>query len=189
MTEGLRVFTATSPTSSGRPTDRSSASSPPRTSSSASTRSPSPICASGTSQGASASPRIRQAASLSLEHALNAKADDDSTGTAWPEVHFLGPQHPVLDWLADKLLYRVERNEAIAIPCNVEVPTVLMSGVWSNKLGEPIASAWLAATVEDGLVTFEDLFDTLEPGRRDLWHGEPARGRATSKRSKLICRP
>ena len=104
----------------------------------------------------------KAAANLSLDHALNVKADEDSTGTAWPEVHFLGPQHPVLDWLADKLLYRVERNQAIAIPCNVEVPTVLMLGVWSNKLGEPIAAAWLAATVEDGLVTFDGLFGALE---------------------------
>ena len=78
-------------------------------------------------------------ASRYLEQAVNAKGDSDATGTAWPEVHFLGPQHPVLDWLADKLLYRVERNEAIAIPCDVDAPTVLVSGVWSNKLGEPIA--------------------------------------------------
>jgi hypothetical protein len=96
-----------------------------------------------------------------LEQAVNAKGDSDATGTAWPEVHFLGPQHPVLDWLADKLLYRVERNAAIAIPCDVDAPTVLMSGVWSNKLGEPIAAAWLAATVEGGLATFADLFETL----------------------------
>jgi hypothetical protein len=91
----------------------------------------------------------KTAANRSLDHALNAEAEGDSSGTAWPEVHFLSPQHPVLDWLADKLLYQIERNQAIAIPCHVEVPTVLMSGVWSNQMGEPIASAWLAATVED----------------------------------------
>jgi hypothetical protein len=33
--------------------------------------------------------------------------------------------------------------------------------VWSNKLGEPIAADWLAATVEDGLVTFEDMHVAL----------------------------
>jgi superfamily II DNA or RNA helicase len=120
----------------------------------------------------------KAAATLSLEYALNAKADEGSTGTAWPEVHFLGPQHPVLDWLADKLLYRIERNQAIAIPCNVEVPTVLMLGVWSNRLGEPIASAWLAATVEDGLVTFDDLFVALDQAGatygmvNPLWEGD-----------------
>ena len=104
----------------------------------------------------------KAAANLSLKHALNAVSSNDSAGTAWPEIHFLGPQHPVLDWLADKLLYLVERNQAIAIPCNIDVPTFLMSGVWSNQAGEPIASAWLAATVEDGMPTFDDLFETLK---------------------------
>jgi len=100
-------------------------------------------------------------ANLSLEYALNATGDFGDSGTAWPEVHYLGPQHPVLDWLADKILYLVSRNEAIAIPCNVETPTVLISGVWSNLLGEPIATSWLAATVEDDLVTFADMFGAL----------------------------
>ena len=119
-------------------------------------------------------------ANQSLSDALNAKAKDDSSGTAWPEIHHLGPQHPVLDWLADKLLYRVGQNEAMVIPCDVDTPTILMSGVWSNKVGEPIASVWLGATVEGGMVTFEEMFDVLEragitdgmvnPG----WEGDPA---------------
>jgi hypothetical protein len=101
------------------------------------------------------------AATRSLHDAVNAKADSGESGTAWPEVHHLGPQHPVLDWLADKVLYRVDRNEALVLPAAVDTTTILVSGVWSNRLGEPIAAAWLAATVEDGLVTFADLFDTL----------------------------
>lgn len=101
------------------------------------------------------------AATRSLDDAVNAKADSGETGTAWPEVHHLGPQHPVLDWLADKVLYGVDRNEALVLPAAVDAPTILVSGVWSNRLGEPIAAAWLAATVEDGLVTFADLFATL----------------------------
>jgi superfamily II DNA or RNA helicase len=119
-----------------------------------------------------------EAATRSLEDAVNAKADAGETGTAWPEVHYLGPQHPVLDWLADKILYRVERNEAIALPAAVDAPTILVSGMWSNRLGEPIAASWLAATVEDGLVTFADLFETLAAAGVDAgmvnpsWTGE-----------------
>jgi len=119
-------------------------------------------------------------ANKSLSDAVNAKAEDNSTGTAWPEIHHLGPQHPFLDWLADKLLYRVGRNEAMVIPCDVDAPTILMSGVWSNKVGEPIASVWLGATVEDGIVSFEEMFPLLQragitdgmvnPG----WEGDPA---------------
>lgn len=103
----------------------------------------------------------RDAANESLNQAVNAKATAGESGTAWPEVHYLGPQHPVFDWLADKLLYRIDRDEAIAIPCRVDQPTILVSGVWSNRLGEPIAADWLAGTMEDGIVVFDDLFRTL----------------------------
>ena len=100
-------------------------------------------------------------ANQSLAAAVNARADAGESGTAWPAIHHLAPQHPVLDWLADKILFRIARNEAITLPAAVDSPTVLVSGVWSNRLGEPIAANWLAATVEDGLVTFADLFETL----------------------------
>lgn len=102
-----------------------------------------------------------QTANRSLTDAVDQRADNGETGTAWPEIHHLGPQHPVLEWVADKILYRIGRDEAIALACDVSEPTLLVSGVWSNRLGEPIATAWLAATVEDGLVTFEDLHAAL----------------------------
>lgn len=101
------------------------------------------------------------AANRSLDDAISQRAAAGDSGTAWPEIHHLGPQHPVLEWIADKILYRVGRNEALAIACDVAEPALLVSGVWSNMLGEPIASSWLAATVEDGLVTFEDLHGAL----------------------------
>jgi hypothetical protein len=101
-------------------------------------------------------------ADRSLSDAVNQREANEETGTAWPEIHHLGPQHPVLDWIADKILYRVGRDEAIALACGVAEPTLLVSGVWSNKLGEPIAADWLAATVEDGLVTFEDMHTALD---------------------------
>jgi superfamily II DNA or RNA helicase len=100
-------------------------------------------------------------ADRSLLDAVDRHASKGETGTAWPEVHHLGPQHPVLDWIADKVLYRVGRDEALALSCRVSEPTILVSGVWSNRVGEPLATAWLAATVEDGLPTFADLHETL----------------------------
>ncbi len=100
-------------------------------------------------------------ADRSLSDAVDQRASGEETGTAWPEIHHLGPQHPVLEWIADKILYRVGRDEAIALACDVQEPVILVSGVWSNKLGEPIAAAWLAATCEDGLVTFEEMPSAL----------------------------
>jgi superfamily II DNA or RNA helicase len=100
-------------------------------------------------------------ANRSLSDAVNQRAASGETGTAWPEIHFLGPQHPVLEWIADKILYRLGRDQAIALACDVPEPVLLVSGVWANRLGEPIAAEWLAATVEDELPTFEALEDAL----------------------------
>lgn len=122
----------------------------------------------------------KAAADESLQQAVDSKAAAGESGTAWPEIHYLGPQHPVLDWLADKILYRINRNEAIAVPCDVTDPTILVSGVWSNRLGEPIAALWQAATVEDGLVTFEDMLSAIrragliEGMVNPVWHGDLA---------------
>ena len=54
-----------------------------------------------------------------------------------------------------------------------------MSGVWSNKLGEPIAAAWLAATVEDDLVSFFEMHEALDAAGviggmvNPQWDGDP----------------
>jgi len=83
------------------------------------------------------------------------------SGTAWPEVNYLGPQHLVLGWIADTVLYRVASGEAPALAAAVSSPVICISGVWANTLGEPIASAWLAATLENDMVNFEDMFAAL----------------------------
>lgn len=97
-----------------------------------------------------------------LVEAVNAKGATGETGTAWPEVHYLTAQHPVLDWAADKVLYRVGRNEAVALVCDVDVPTVLISAVWANAKGEPIVSKWLGVSLENELALVEDMFSVLE---------------------------
>ncbi len=53
---------------------------------------------------------------------LRAALDDDS-GTNWPDVHFLGPLHPVLDWMSDRVLAGVPPSgEVFAIHGRVDRP-------------------------------------------------------------------
>lgn len=82
------------------------------------------------------------------------KADDllalargaDSTST-WPEAHFLGPLHPVLDWIGDRALAKLNRNEVFAVRGAVDVPTVLTHGVLTNKKGQVVASSFVLVQV------------------------------------------
>lgn len=73
-----------------------------------------------------------------LRHAL------DSSDSMWPEVHYLGTLHPVLDWLADKVLVGLQRNEAYVLAANVTEPTFLVQGVYSNQRGQATIVEWIA---------------------------------------------
>ncbi|MDQ1288835.1 MAG: hypothetical protein QG622_2401, partial [Actinomycetota bacterium] len=58
----------------------------------------------------------------------------------WPEAHYLGPLHPVLDWVADRALSRLGRNQVFAVRGQVEDPTVLLIGTLTNRRGQVVAS-------------------------------------------------
>lgn len=75
---------------------------------------------------------------------LAAALRDDSDST-WPDAHYLGPLHPVLDWAADRALASLGRNEVFAVRGTVDVPTVLLLGTLTNRRGQVVSAAWLTA--------------------------------------------
>ncbi len=83
----------------------------------------------------------------------------DAHGSSWPEAHFLGPLHPVLDWAADRALATLARNEVFAVRSDVEHPTVLLQGTLNNRRGQVVSTAWFAV----GFPFFSD--DPDHPGR------------------------
>ncbi len=56
----------------------------------------------------------------------------DDKPTSWPDAHYLGPLHPVLDWAADRALASLGRNEVFAVRGDVDAPTVLLLGTLTN---------------------------------------------------------
>ena len=74
---------------------------------------------------------------------LLAQALRDSSGTTWPEAHYLGPLHPVLDWVSDRALASLGRNEIFAVRGNVDSTSVLLLGSLTNRAGHTVTSAWL----------------------------------------------
>jgi superfamily II DNA or RNA helicase len=73
----------------------------------------------------------------------------DDTDSTWPDAHFLGPLHPVLDWASDQALASLGRNEVFAVRGDVESPTVLLLGTLTNRRGQVVAAAWLTAEFPD----------------------------------------
>ena len=55
----------------------------------------------------------------------------------WPEIAYLSDVHPMVDWLVDKVLIRLGRQQAPVLTADVTAPVFLIQGVYSNRLGQP----------------------------------------------------
>ncbi|MGO4593130.1 helicase-related protein [Leifsonia sp. 2TAF2] len=85
----------------------------------------------------------RQRAKTVLQDAI----DDPEGRTLWPEAHYLGPLHPVLEWASDRALGRLGRNEVFAIRGDVSSPTVVLVGTLTNRRGQTVAASYLTVEV------------------------------------------
>ncbi len=85
--------------------------------------------------------RVAQA----IEQARQAKAEEDT----WPQLHYLWPQHPIMEWLGDRALSMVGRHSAPLLQSAKLQPGeqafILMSLV-PNKKGQPLLVEWQVAT-------------------------------------------
>ena len=74
----------------------------------------------------------------------------DEEPSSWPDAHYLGPLHPVLDWAADRALTRLGRGEVFAVRGDVDDPTVLLVGTLTNRRGQVVSAAWLTVAFPGG---------------------------------------
>ena len=92
-----------------------------------------------------------------IETARQVKAED----ATWPTLNYLWPQHPVMDWLGDRVLTAFGRHRAPVLQSAKlrpgEQAFVLMSLV-PNRKGQPLLVQWQVACRVDPQAPF-----TLEP--------------------------
>lgn len=96
-----------------------------------------------------------------IETARQAKAEDDT----WPKLHYLWPQHPIMEWLGDQVMSGVKRHSAPLIQSPSIQPDeeafVLMSLV-PNRKGQPMLLEWRVATRRGGTGAFAlEAFDAF----------------------------
>lgn len=87
----------------------------------------------------------KQRAKAVLSEAVN----DPASTSLWPEAHYLGPLHPVLEWASDRALGRLGRNEIFAVVGDVDMPTVLLVGTLTNRRGQVVATSFITAVAPD----------------------------------------
>ncbi|WP_055628733.1 DEAD/DEAH box helicase [Streptomyces hirsutus] len=71
-----------------------------------------------------------------------------SATSSWPDISLLTDLHPVMEWLTDKVLVRLDRQEAPVLTADVHQPTYLVQGIYSNALGRPTVVKWMAVTAD-----------------------------------------
>jgi ERCC4-related helicase len=93
-----------------------------------------------------------------IEQARQVNAGDDS----WPLLHYLWPQHPVMDWLSDRVLSAFGRHCAPIIQCpqlaNNEQAFLLL-GLIPNRKGQPLMIKWQVAVIKDGTWSMQSFPD------------------------------
>lgn len=101
--------------------------------------------------------RLDRARERSGNRAKGAITKQERTETSgWPDVSYLTDQHPVVEWLTDKVLVKLTRNTAPIITANVSEPVFLTQGMYSNAKGHPTVLAWTCVT---GLASGTPVFD------------------------------
>ena len=77
------------------------------------------------------------------QHSLNEARG--KSGSSWPAIGYLTDIHPLVEWLVDKVLVQLGRQQApVLLTPSLPGPTFLVQGIYSNKLGRPTVVEWMA---------------------------------------------
>jgi superfamily II DNA or RNA helicase len=89
-----------------------------------------------------------------IEAARQAKQEEAS----WPSLHYLWPQHPVMEWLSDRVLTAFGRHRApvIQAPALTEGESAfILVGLVPNRKGQPLLVEWQVAIQRGGAFALE----------------------------------
>ena len=80
---------------------------------------------------------------------------------AWPKIHYLWPQHPASEWLADRMMSAFGRHTAPVITLKQGIEHnekhYLFSGLIPNQKSHPLINEWFSVRFINGQ------FDTIQP--------------------------
>lgn len=111
---------------------------------------------------------------------IRSRDDHDS----WPKMHYLWPQHPLSEWLSDRMMTAFGRHTApvISLPPSHGLDhgqtRFIFSGLIPNQKSHPLVNEWMVVSFEGckfkGISLFDDLIDVTQLGQKPI----PNRGEA-----------
>jgi hypothetical protein len=78
---------------------------------------------------------------LAIEEARQKRAEEDT----WPQLHYLWPQHPIVEWLGERVLTAFGRHRAPVLRSQYLSPgeqAFILTGVIPNRKGQPLLVDW-----------------------------------------------
>jgi len=82
-----------------------------------------------------------------VEESIQRAREQDRQGAAWPDIQFLWPQHPICQWLIDRVIGNLGRRRAPVIVSPhlaADEHAFLMLGLIPNRKGQPLIAEWQA---------------------------------------------
>ena len=110
-----------------------------------------------------------------IETARQARAEE----ATWPNIHYLWPQHPVMDWLVDRVLTQFGRHRAPVIQnpfLEMGEQAFILMGLVPNRKGQPLLVDWQVATRKQGAVMALEPYDSFIERARLKADSLPNRG-------------
>lgn len=87
-----------------------------------------------------------------VEESIQRAREEDQQGAAWPDIQYLWPQHPISQWLIDRVIGSVGRRRAPVMTSPHLAKgekAFLMLGLIPNRKGQPLISEWKAVVRKD----------------------------------------
>lgn len=91
----------------------------------------------------------REAMAEAIDRARQARREEDT----WPALHYLWPQHPIMEWLTERVLTAFGRHRAPVIRSHhlaAGEQAFILLGLIPNRKGQPLLVEWRAAVHRDG---------------------------------------
>jgi hypothetical protein len=94
--------------------------------------------------------------------------DSRKDESAWTNIHYLWEQHPLLEWIKDKLLSNFDRLEAPVLKLNTlkDELIYIISGLIPNKKAQPMINGWIGVKFKnnafDSILSLDALFEETQ---------------------------
>ena len=92
---------------------------------------------------------IEEARQTKSHHSDDPEKEQRNEASTWPQIHYLWPQHPIMEWLADRVLTAFGRYRAPVIQSSqlaADEQAYILMAMIPNRKAQPLLVEWQVAS-------------------------------------------